>query len=104
VPKNFAPIWVETAHFHCNIYSPILFLTAMLTHILKDIILENKNYNFNKDTIKLFQEEIYPLLAEWILKAYDYNNDLIFKNEEEVIESSKVWQSLKKTLPNSFEL
>jgi hypothetical protein len=96
VPKDFAPAWVETAHFHCNIYSPILFLTAMLSHVLEDMIFENRNYNFNKDTIKLFQEEIYPLLSEWIIKAYDYNNDLIFENEEEATKSSKIWLVLKR--------
>ena len=96
VPKNFDPIWVETAHFHCNIYSPILFLTAMLAHILEDIILEDRYYNFNKDTTKLFQEEIYPLVVEWILKAYDYNNDLIFENEQETTDSSKIWLVLKR--------
>jgi hypothetical protein len=95
-PKNFAPVWVETTHFHCNIYSPILFLTGMLANLLEYIIFEDRHYNFNKDTIKLFQEEIYPLLVEWILKAYDYNNNLIFENQEEITESSKIWLVLKR--------
>jgi hypothetical protein len=96
LPKNFIPVWIETAHFHCNICSPILFLTAMLARVLEDILVQSRYYDFNQDIIKLFQEEIYPLLVEWILKAYDYNNDLIFENEEKITESSKIWLVLRR--------
>jgi hypothetical protein len=97
VPKNFIPVWVETPHFHCNIHSPILFLTAMLTRVLDDIVLKHdRSYDFNRDTIILFKEEIYPLLVEWILKADSYNNDLIFENQEEITESTKIWFVLRR--------
>jgi hypothetical protein len=102
MPENFVPVWVETYHFHCNIYSSILFLACMLAESIDEGFFVNtymctyNRQNFDRNIVSILEDEIYPLLVEWIFKAYSYNNDSIFEKEEEITEPSKIWLVLSR--------
>ncbi|OCQ89486.1 hypothetical protein BCD64_26410 [Nostoc sp. MBR 210] len=85
VPKDFAPVWVETFSIHCNVYNPIFFLTCMLMRIIEEMLYNS--YGFKEETIRILEDEIHSLLAFWIT---EYNN-IIFEEEGGITGPGQIW-------------
>jgi hypothetical protein len=93
VPDSFSPVWVETYEVQCNVYSPILFLVCMLMRSVEEMM--EKSYFLNEGVMGILIDEIYPILAYWMIDAYGCR-DFVFEKDSETTGSGKIWIVLRR--------
>jgi hypothetical protein len=89
VPHYFPPAWVRTASSECNVYNSIYFLSCILSGGIEDAF--PASYDLNNDFSAILQDEIKPLIDNWMTQ-YD---DSIFEMED-VSNASKIWLILSR--------